>query len=118
MTPEQRQRAGRAVADRIAEMAATLTTVARAADISPKTLRAVIQGQRWTTDAVQSRLEAVLRWREGEIAARAIRGGTNGGLAALTDAELAAELLRRVNDRDRRESQLRSTDTRRGASRL
>ena len=64
ITPEQRQRAGRAVAGRIAEMRSTPAAVARAAGVDPKTVRSLINGTHWPCDETQSRVEAVLRWRE------------------------------------------------------
>lgn len=91
-------------------MAATPTTIARAAGISPKTLRAIIHGDRWATDAVQSQLEAVLRWHEGELAVHAVGGGIDGSLDALTDVELSAELTRRLRVRAARDARLRATD--------
>lgn len=102
MNAAQRERAGRAVAERMAELAITLTTAARAAGISTKTLRALVRGERWPTEAVQQRIEQVLRWPNGEIATRAVVGVPNGHLDRVTDAELAAELLRRIEARDRR----------------
>jgi hypothetical protein len=66
MNAEQRSRAGRAVADRIAEMNAATTTVTRAAGVSPKTLRSLMHGDRSPTNTVQATIEAVLRRRPGE----------------------------------------------------
>lgn len=103
MNARQRQRAGQAVADRMTELAVTPTTVSRAAGISTKTLRALVRGERWPTDAVQQRVEHVLRWPSGEIATRAVLGARQGLLLGdLADVELAAELLRRLEVRDRR----------------
>lgn len=95
-------------------MAATPTTIARAAGISPKTLRAIMNGDRWATDAVQSQLEAVLRWNRGELAVHAVGAGPNG-VDGLTDVELAAELTRRLRARAARDARLRASDvTKRG----
>lgn len=102
VTPEQRRRAGRAVAERIEAMAATPTAIARLAGISPKTVTALIRGDTWPTEAVQERLEAVMGWRPGALVVRAVRGGLDGALDALTDVELSAELTRRLVDRDKR----------------
>lgn len=113
MTPEQRQRAGRAVADRIAEMAATPSSVARAAGVHVKTVRSAIRGDHWPTDAVQSLVETVLQWPEGELAMRAVMGHAERALDAYSDLELAAELTRRIEARGRRDAQLRATAARR-----
>jgi transcriptional regulator with XRE-family HTH domain len=118
MNAEQRSRAGRAVADRIAEMNAATTTVARAAGVSPKTLRSLMHGDRWPTNTVQAAIEAVLRRRPGEIAAYAV-GVHDGGRAlldSLSDVELAAVLVRRLTERERRNARMRATDRRRSPS--
>lgn len=107
MTPEQRRRAGKAVEHRIAEMNATLTTVATAAAVSPKTIRSVINGEHWPTDAVQSGIESALRWREGELHARSVQDGTDGAIDALSDVQLAEALAARLRDRERRSLQMR-----------
>jgi hypothetical protein len=91
-------------------MAATAATVARAAGIHPKTVRGLISGKHWPTDAVQSSIEAVLGWREGEIVARA--AGESGSLDDLTDVEVAAELHRRLAERERRVTQFRASSGR------
>lgn len=101
MTPEQRRRAGRAVAERIAAMSATPTAIARTARVSPNTLLAVIRGQRWPSDEVQARIEDALGWRSGGLTVRAVRGGVDGALDGLTDLDLATELARRLSERDR-----------------
>lgn len=112
MTPEQRHRAGRAVEQRIKEMHATPTAVARAAGIDPKTVRALIRGDHWPGDAIQERLERVLRWRPGALQACSVRGSMAGSMEDLTDTELADELARRLRVRARNESRLRSADKR------
>lgn len=117
MNARQKQRAGRAVSERITQMAATPTTVARAAGISPKTLRALIQGQRWPTDAVQRQIESVLRWRDGELVMRAVQGDVDRAMDIHTDSELAGELLRRLEARERREARLRDGDGHRQGTR-
>lgn len=101
MNARQRQRAGQAVAARMAELAVTPTTVSRAAGISTKTLRALVRGERWPTEAVQLRVEQVLRWPSGEIATRAVTG-RGGVLDGVADVDLAAELLRRLEAQQRR----------------
>lgn len=93
-------------------MAATPAAIARAAGLDPKTVRSLIDGEHWPSDYTQSRVEAALRWSEGEIVRRAVRGGIDGALDALTDVELATELLRRLNDRERRDKQLRGNGAR------
>lgn len=99
VTPEQRRRAGAAVAARIAQLRATAAGTARSADIHPKTLRAIIRGDRWPTDTVQSQLERALRWHEGELAVHAVGARADGLLDAFSDAELARELARRLTDK-------------------
>lgn len=106
---EQRRRAGRAVENRIAELGATQEAVAKAAGVSLRTLHSVIHGEHWPTNAVRSRLEPVLRWRESEITRRALGDGT-GSLAGFTDAELAKELAERLAERESHEARLRRTD--------
>jgi hypothetical protein len=112
MTPEQRRRAGQAVASRIKEMQASPVSVARAAGIDPKTLRNLIDGRAWPTNATQGRIEEVLRWRQGELTARATNVSAASLLVELTDSEIAAELWRRCRERETRESRLRRTDRR------
>lgn len=101
MTPEQRRRAGRAVAERIAAMSATPTAIAHRAGVSPKTVTALIRGETWPTDAVQERLEAAMGWRPGALVVRSVRGGIDGALDALSDVELSAELTRRLVEREK-----------------
>lgn len=100
VTPEQHQRAGRAIAAQIAAMASTPTAIARRAKVSPSTLLALIHGTRWPSDDVQERVETALGWRPGAIVVRAVRGGLDGALDAMTDVELSAELTRRLRDRE------------------
>lgn len=104
MTPEQRERAGHAVEARIADMASTPTALAHRAGVSPKTVTALIRGQRWPTEAVQGRIERALGWRPGALVVRAVRGGLDGAVDGLTDVELAAELMRRLAERENDES--------------
>jgi len=110
MTPEQKIRAGRAIAERIREMHATRTEIAKAAGVALTTLRAIIRGDRWPTDTVQEQIEATLRWRPGEMTVRAVRTSADLTVAMLSDAELSLELTRRLRARDRRDARLRSTD--------
>lgn len=107
MITEQRRRAGRAVASRIAEMHATLTEIARVAEVSPKTVRALIRGTHWPTDHVQASLERALRWRPGEIHARSCE---DGNLDRFSDLQLATELVQRMEARHQQDAQLRATD--------
>jgi len=110
MTREQKERAGRAIAERVAEMQESMTAVAHAARIAPTTLRSIVRGKRWPTDAVQAQIEAALRWRPGEMTVRAVRTHADVTVAMLTDAELSAELTRRIRARDRRDARLRAAD--------
>lgn len=86
--------------DQIAAMSATPSAMARAAGVSPSTLLALIHGERWPSDEVQYRIEEALGWRPGAIVVRAVRGGLDGALDALTDVEIAAELTRRLRERE------------------
>lgn len=108
MTPEQRRRAGRAVAARIAEMNATPTSIARAAEVSAATVRALIKGTHWPTDHVQDQIEMALRWRRGEIHARSVGG--DGQLDGFTDLQLAQELTRRIRVHHERDLRQRGGD--------
>lgn len=106
----QRRRAGRAVDNRIKAMQRTRAGVARAAGIDVKTLRSIIRGERWPSDDAQARLEAVLRWRDGEMTVQAVHSDHAGTLAALSDLDLANELTRRIRDRDRQARRMRMSD--------
>jgi|SRR5579875_1963348 len=97
MEPEELIRAGRIVQQRIIERGKTPTDVAHEAGIDPKTLRALIRGERWPTRVI-SHLEAALDWPPGEIYRRASDGVE--GLSGYTDRELLHELLARARKRD------------------
>jgi predicted transcriptional regulator len=103
VTPEQRKRAGRAIAVRIEETHTTPAAIARAAGVDPKTVRSLIRGDHWPTDDVQERLEKALDWQPGQIHMCSVRDAPAGAIDNLTDAELAVELARRLTDRRRRE---------------
>lgn len=80
-------------------MAATPTAVARSARVSPSTLLALIHGTRWPSDDVQERIESAIGWPAGELVARA---AALGSFREVTDAQLAAELARRLCTREAR----------------
>lgn len=103
VTPEERRRAGRAVAERIERLGYTVPEVANASKIDARSLRALIAGQRWPTVAIRSRVEDAIEWPRGEILRQA-RDGLEA-LAVFTDAEIAAELLLRIRRRDATEGQ-------------
>lgn len=83
-------------------MASTPTAIAHRARVSPNTLLALMRGDRWPSDELQERIEVALGWRPGALVVRAVRGGLDGALDALTDAQLALELARRLTERDAR----------------
>lgn len=113
MTPEQRQQAGREVAARIKEMRTTPAAVARAAGVDPKTVRNLIDGVSWPQSANQARIEAVLRWRPGELAARAANLSTATLLLSLSDSEIASEMWRRAREREEQDTNTRRSDQKR-----
>lgn len=96
VTPEQRQRAGRAVALRISDMGTTVTAVARAAGVAPNTVRAFMNGERWPHRDTRCRLNEALGWPEGEIQRRGIDG--DGCLDEFTLLDLAREVCRRIEE--------------------
>lgn len=111
MNAAQQRRMVAAVQHKIDEMASTPTAVARAARIDPKTLRRLLDGHLPNNDA-QTRIEAVLRWPVGGLITRAAREGSDGVLDGYSDAELSAEVTRRLVERERREARLRESDRR------
>lgn len=92
MTPEQRLRAGRAVAARLAETQSTPPALARAAGVAPNTIRALIRGDRWPRPDTRERIVVALGWPRGELVRRAL----DGEVAQLSTADLLLEVLRRV----------------------
>jgi hypothetical protein len=114
VTPEERARAGRAVAQRIADLSLTFTAVTSSAGIDPKTLRGIVTGARWPTAGVRVRVERALDWPPGEIMRRA--GGSHTSDSALgrfTTTELLAELLHRATELEQ-QSRLSSQTERTG----
>lgn len=116
MNAAQRRRISQAVASRIREMpGASAAAVARAAHVDPKTIRKLVRdGLTPCDDAAQSRIERVLKWPAGEITERAVRDGSDRAVDAMTDLDLSIELTRRLEERSRRDAQLRANDLRRG----
>lgn len=98
VTPQERARAGRIVAERAELLGMTQVVLARRAGVDRKTLRALIAGNRWPTVTVRGRLEDVLEWPRGEILRQA-RDGLEA-LAVYSDYELASELARRARARE------------------
>lgn len=96
MTPEERERAGRVITDRITELGSTVTHIAHKAGLDPRTLRAVISGQRWPRDETRARINAALDWPEGEVTRRALGSGID--LTTVSMRDLVGELWRRVQD--------------------
>lgn len=95
MTPEQRRRAGDAVAQRITEMRSSIPAVARKAGVDPTTVRSLVRGARWPNTSSRLRIADALEWPPGEIARRALVDVSD--LAAYTTGELLAELTRRAD---------------------
>jgi len=104
MTPEERQRAGRAVRGRLETLGRSVEEAARSSKIDARTLRALIAGSRWPTTSIRSSIEDEIEWPRGEIARQA-RNGLEA-LAVFTDAELAAELLHRARAREQQGSDM------------
>lgn len=97
-TPIERRRAGLAVSERIADRSLSIIETARAADVDPKTLRALINGTRWPTAHVLRRIETALSWPAGEI----VRRGRDGvkSLRGYSERDLMAELMWRLRQLD------------------
>ena len=98
MDAEEKARAARAVQSRMAERRLSPAAVQRAAGVDPKTLRALLRGDRWPTLPVRGRVERALGWEPGELLRRA-RGvmatAPAAGLAGVSTDELLAEVVRR-----------------------
>ncbi|MDT4938614.1 MAG: hypothetical protein QOG80_2285 [Pseudonocardiales bacterium] len=110
VTPEERLRAGGAVAQRIADQSMSFGAVTDAAGIDPKTLRSLITGARWPTAAVQAAIEAAIDWHPGEIMRRARAPYvSHSPLSDYTNTELLAELLHRSTEADQ-DRRIRVTD--------
>lgn len=94
MTPEQRKRAGQAVAERLDQLGMTVPQLAAAAQVHPSTIRALLHGARWPADRTRDRLTAALQWPRGEIARRAVQDSEP--LSRFTALDLLEELYRRA----------------------
>lgn len=99
VTPSERMRAGRAVEVRMAERLLTRSIVARRAQVDPKTLAALITGERWPRVGTRARIERALGWPAGEIDRRARNGLSASDLARFSELDLLAELQRRAEER-------------------
>lgn len=75
MTPEQRKRAGAAVAARIREMHWTVRKVATDAGVGEATLRRLMAGRTWPQQHTRDRIGSAIGWPPGEIARRATADG-------------------------------------------
>jgi hypothetical protein len=100
VTRDQMLRAGRAVEARMAERMLGRSALARRAEVDPKTLRALLTGERWPRVTVRARIEAALGWPSGEIHRRA-RGERPlaGELSRFPELDLLTELVRRARGR-------------------
>lgn len=86
------------MSERIADRGLSIAETARAADVDPKTLRALINGTRWPTAPVLRRVEAALTWPAGEISRRG-RDGVRS-LRGYSERDLLAELMWRFRQLD------------------
>lgn len=94
MGDDERQRAGRAIADRAAEIGLTIPELAEKAGVHPTTVRGLIRGDRWCRETTRAKIIEALGWERSELARR-----TWGGQVALSDAtlaDLATELCQRL----------------------
>lgn len=91
MTPEERARAGAAIAERMTELGLTVRTLADKADVSQPTVRYLLRGERWPYQETRAKLNDALDWPPGEIQRRALVSLEN-----FTIVELLTEVLKRV----------------------
>ncbi len=84
-----------AVANRIREQRLTAAKLARVAGVDPRTVRLLIDGRRWPTQATRDALCDALGWPRGEITRRS---DGRPELHEYTLAELLHEVSRRVSD--------------------
>lgn len=94
-------------------MGTTPAALARMAGVDPKTVRNLIDGVSWPRSVNQAHIEDALRWRRGELAARAANLSTATLLLALSDSALAAEMHRRAREREVRDTNVRRGDRKR-----
>lgn len=94
MTPEERRRAGGAVAERMRELGLSVSELADKAGVDPTTVRALMAGTRWLRDDTRARIISALDWPPGEISRR-VWAGRTVALAEAPTADLVRELCRR-----------------------
>lgn len=97
-TTVERRRAGLAVSERIADRGLSLAEAARTARVDPKTLRALVNGDRLPSAPVLRRIENALNWPAGEIIRRS-RDGVES-LRGYSERDLLAELQWRLRQLD------------------
>lgn len=95
MTPDERARAGGAVAERMKELELTTVQLAQKAGLDPGTVRSVITGRHWPTEATREKIAAALGWEVGDVARHAMSGHLS--LEHLPTAALIEELCRRFD---------------------
>lgn len=95
MTPDERARAGGAVAERMKQLGLTTVQLAQKAGLDPGTVRSVIAGRRWPTEATREKIADALGWEVGDVARRAMSGHL--ALEQVPTAALIQELCRRFD---------------------
>jgi transcriptional regulator with XRE-family HTH domain len=96
LMPDEQRRAGRAVADRMAELGMSVAELAEKAGVDPTTVRAFLAGRRWPHASTRAKVARALGWKLGDAARAAFQ---EQSLAHIPTRELVRELCRRL-DRD------------------
>jgi transcriptional regulator with XRE-family HTH domain len=100
MTTGQLRRASQAVQLRMSDRGMSAAQLARAAGVSPNTIRGLTQGRTWPIATTRVLIEQALGWRTGEIYRRATQAGAHPrpGLERFTIRDLLIEILQRIDD--------------------
>lgn len=91
-----RRKAGRAVAERMAQLHLSVPLVAEIAHVDATTLRRLLRGDVWPQEDTRRRIAVALRWPPAEIA-RIAETDDAADARTLTTAQLMTELCRRYN---------------------
>jgi transcriptional regulator with XRE-family HTH domain len=94
MTPEERRRAGGAVAERMQELGMTVQETADKAGLDPRTVRRLLAGETWPRDETRRRILAALDLPSGQLVRRIWASDVQ--LSDVPTAELAQELCKRL----------------------